>query len=97
MALIYATYMLFSQINFRIIFDIKCHKKGFSINLISFFFVSITVPPNIDDTATSSDAVAREGANVTLKCTATGSPKPTVKWKRDDNSKISINKTFSGM
>lgn len=61
------------------------------------FFCALIVPPNIDDTATSSDAVAKEGANVTLKCTATGSPKPTVKWKRDDNSKISINKTLSGM
>ena len=31
-----------------------------------------------------------------LKCRATGSPTPTVKWKRDDNSKIAINKSLIG-
>lgn len=40
------------------------------------------VPPNIEDTLTSSDVVAREGTNVTLKCRATGSPTPSLKWKR---------------
>lgn len=38
----------------------------------------------------------REGANVTLTCRANGSPKPTMKWKRDDNSKISISRGHSG-
>lgn len=54
------------------------------------------VPPNIEDSLTSTDVVVREGANVTLKCRATGSPMPSVKWKRDDNSKITINKTMNG-
>lgn len=40
--------------------------------------------------------IVREGANVTLRCRATGSPMPTVKWKRDDSSKITINKSLSG-
>lgn len=31
-----------------------------------------------------------------LKCRATGSPAPAVKWKRDDNSKIAINKSLIG-
>lgn len=53
-----------------------------------------SVPPNIDDTASSSDVIVREGANVTLTCKATGSPTPTIKWKRDDNSPININKTL---
>jgi len=62
-----------------------------------FFRMTIfAVPPNIDDALTSSDVIVREGANVTLKCRATGSPMPSVKWKRDDNSKISINKAMSG-
>lgn len=54
------------------------------------------VPPTIDDSLSSSDVIVREGANVTLTCRANGSPKPTIKWKRDDNSKISISKGHSG-
>lgn len=54
------------------------------------------VPPNIEDYQTSSDAIVREGANVSLTCKATGSPKPNISWKRDDNSLISVNKTLSG-
>ena len=54
------------------------------------------MPPNIDDSLSSSDIIVREGSNVTLKCKATGSPTPTVKWKRDDNSKIAINKSLNG-
>jgi hypothetical protein len=54
------------------------------------------VPPNIDDSLSSSDIIVRENSNVTLKCRAHGSPQPTIKWKRDDNSKININKSLSG-
>lgn len=48
---------------------------------LSFLF-NFAVPPNIEDSLTSTDIVAREGSNVTLKCRATGSPVPSVKWKR---------------
>ncbi|XP_076750319.1 lachesin isoform X2 [Xylocopa sonorina] len=58
-------------------------------------YLHVVVPPNIEDYQTSSDAIVREGANVSLTCKATGSPKPNISWKRDDGSKISINKTFS--
>ncbi|KAJ8923470.1 hypothetical protein NQ315_010048, partial [Exocentrus adspersus] len=51
-------------------------------------------PPNIDDSLSSSDVIVREGSNQTLTCKATGFPTPSVKWKRDDNSKITINKTL---
>ncbi|CAK9818768.1 Protein CEPU-1 [Anthophora plagiata] len=57
--------------------------------------ILFAVPPNIEDYQTSSDAIVREGANLTLTCKATGSPKPNITWKRDDSSKISINKTLS--
>ncbi|CAK9803858.1 Protein CEPU-1 [Anthophora quadrimaculata] len=58
-------------------------------------YLHVVVPPNIEDYQTSSDAIVREGANLTLTCKATGSPKPNITWKRDDSSKISINKTLS--
>lgn len=54
------------------------------------------VPPNIDDSLSSSDVIVREGANVSLTCNASGSPTPSVKWKRDDGTKININKSLSG-
>lgn len=53
------------------------------------------VPPNIDDAHTSTDVVVREGANVTLKCRANGSPPPTIRWwvkcKHEIYSKVSNN------
>lgn len=54
------------------------------------------VPPNIDDSLSSSDVIVREGSNVTLRCRASGSPTPTVKWKRDSMEKIAINKSLVG-
>ncbi|XP_045476334.1 neurotrimin-like isoform X1 [Harmonia axyridis] len=60
-----------------------------------FGYLYVVVPPNIDDSLSSSDVIVREGANETLTCKATGYPQPSVKWKRDDNSKITINKTLS--
>ncbi|BES91430.1 Cell adhesion molecule [Nesidiocoris tenuis] len=57
--------------------------------------VLLTVPPDIEDALSSSDMITREGSNVTLSCTANGSPPPTIKWRRDDNQKININKTLS--
>ncbi|CRK97376.1 CLUMA_CG010766, isoform B [Clunio marinus] len=60
-----------------------------------FGYVHVVVPPNIDDSLSSSDVIVREGSNITLKCRAHGSPQPTIKWKRDDNSKININKSLS--
>lgn len=47
-----------------------------------YCFLLYAVPPNIEDSLTSTDIVAREGSNVTLKCRASGSPAPLIKWKR---------------
>lgn len=41
------------------------------------------VPPDILDYPTSSDQVAREGANVTLRCAAHGVPTPAVVWRKE--------------
>lgn len=57
---------------------------------------SFAVPPNIDDSLSSSDVIVREGANISLRCRASGSPRPIIKWKRDDNSRIAINKNHIG-
>lgn len=46
------------------------------------------VPPDILDYQTSSDMIVREGTNVTLKCAATGSPSPTVTWRREGGETI---------
>lgn len=32
--------------------------------------------------------VIREGNNVTLQCAATGSPVPSITWKKEDGSEI---------
>ncbi|XP_053677332.1 lachesin-like [Anopheles nili] len=60
-----------------------------------FGYLHVVVPPNIDDSVSSSDVIVREGANMTLRCKATGSPPPSIKWKRDDNTKIAINRNNS--
>jgi len=54
------------------------------------------VPPSISDSLSSSDAIVREGANVSLTCHVDGYPKPDIKWKRDDGQQININKTLNG-
>ncbi|KAI5692246.1 hypothetical protein M8J75_006901 [Diaphorina citri] len=65
--------------------------------MLTVMKVALTsLPPNIDDSLSSSDVIVREGANVTLSCHATGSPPPVIKWKRDDIAKININKTHAG-
>lgn len=46
-------------------------------------FGCVLVPPDILDHPTSSDQVAREGANVTLRCAAHGVPTPHVVWRRE--------------
>lgn len=81
------------EIDFPGIFILPCWTSWWSP---SNFLIFITVPPNIDDSLSSSDVIVREGSNVTLKCRAHGSPTPSIKWKRDDNSKININKSLSG-
>jgi hypothetical protein len=53
-------------------------------------FVKVVVPPDILVEESSSDVIASEGSNVTLRCKATGFPQPTIKWKREDQSAIPV-------
>lgn len=48
------------------------------------------MPPDILDYPTSTDMVVREGSNVTLKCAATGSPEPTIIWRRENGVAIEL-------
>ncbi|XP_052865745.1 lachesin-like [Anopheles cruzii] len=51
-------------------------------------YLNVVVPPNILDYPTSTDMVVREGSNVTLKCAASGSPTPSIIWRREGNEPI---------
>ncbi|CAH1125412.1 unnamed protein product [Ceutorhynchus assimilis] len=52
-------------------------------------YLNVVVPPDILDYPTSSDMVIREGSNVSLQCTATGSPEPSITWRRENGELIS--------
>ncbi|XP_023717610.1 opioid-binding protein/cell adhesion molecule homolog isoform X2 [Cryptotermes secundus] len=53
-------------------------------------YLEVVVPPDILDYPTSTDMVVREGTNVTLRCAATGSPQPTVTWRREGGECIPL-------
>ncbi|XP_076172115.1 neurotrimin [Ptiloglossa arizonensis] len=53
-------------------------------------FLEVVVPPDILDYPTSTDMVVREGSNVTLRCAATGTPEPTVTWRREAGRTITL-------
>ncbi|EDS32326.1 lachesin [Culex quinquefasciatus] len=53
-------------------------------------YLDVVVPPDILDYPTSTDMVVREGSNVTLRCAATGSPAPTIVWRREGGENISL-------
>ncbi|OAD55796.1 Lachesin [Eufriesea mexicana] len=55
-------------------------------------YMVVVIPPDIMDDKSADGAVTHEGGEVTLKCVATGSPKPTVTWKREDGQNIVIRK-----
>ncbi|KOX68288.1 hypothetical protein WN51_07969 [Melipona quadrifasciata] len=45
-------------------------------------------PPDIVDDESANGMVTHEGGEVKLKCNTTGSSKPTVTWKREDDRNI---------
>ena len=50
--------------------------------------MEVLIPPDIVDDESANGMVTHEGGEVKLKCNATGSPKPTVTWKREDGRNI---------
>ncbi|XP_014486075.1 PREDICTED: lachesin-like [Dinoponera quadriceps] len=51
-------------------------------------YMEVVIPPDIMDDESSDGMVTHEGGNIRLRCVATGSPKPTVTWKREDGRNI---------
>lgn len=58
-------------------------------------YMTVVIPPDIMDDDSSNGLVAHERGNIRLKCVATGTPKPTVTWKREDGRSISLRENGS--
>lgn len=54
------------------------------------------VPPDILDHPTSTDMVVREGSTVTLTCAASGSPNPSIVWRREAGEAVVLNDGSQG-
>ncbi|CAB0015592.1 unnamed protein product, partial [Nesidiocoris tenuis] len=52
--------------------------------------MNIALPPDILDTGTSTDMVVREGSNVSFQCAASGSPPPSITWRRESGEPITL-------
>ena len=52
----------------------------------------MVVPPDIVLEQSTSDIIAAEGSNVSLRCKAKGYPTPTVRWRREDNVDIPLSR-----
>ncbi|XP_024937931.1 lachesin isoform X2 [Cephus cinctus] len=53
-------------------------------------YMVVLIPPDIMDDESADGLVAHEGGNIKLQCVATGTPKPTVTWKREDGANITL-------
>ncbi|CAG2159647.1 unnamed protein product [Oppiella nova] len=53
-------------------------------------FLQVVVPPRFVQKFTSSDEEVREDSSVSLRCSASGFPKPDIKWRREDGQPINI-------
>lgn len=48
----------------------------------------LVVPPDINDTESSTDTTVREGSSVNITCLANGHPQPHILWRREDGAAI---------
>nr|XP_045598381.1 protein amalgam-like isoform X1 [Procambarus clarkii] len=51
-------------------------------------YLEVTVPPEIDDSRSSTDVMVPEGSNAPIVCRARGYPKPKITWTREDQKHI---------
>lgn len=54
----------------------------------------LLVPPSIVQSQTTQTVEVAEHSNVTVQCQASGHPKPSIVWRRDDGSPIRLNGIF---
>lgn len=54
------------------------------------------MPPDIDDDASSSEVLVKEGDNAALRCVASGVPPPNIAWRREDSRHFKINNQTLG-
>ncbi|XP_029055933.1 matrix-remodeling-associated protein 5-like isoform X3 [Osmia bicornis bicornis] len=52
--------------------------------------MKVVIPPDIMDLDDSADLTAKENSDLRLRCRATGTPKPTVTWRREDGRNITL-------
>ncbi|XP_011315435.1 lachesin [Fopius arisanus] len=52
--------------------------------------MTVQIPPDIMDDDSTDGMVTRERGNIKLRCIATGIPKPTVTWRREDGRNITL-------
>ncbi|XP_063893422.1 lachesin [Helicoverpa armigera] len=50
----------------------------------------VSVPPDIVDSDSSGEVIVWEGDNVTLHCAASGTPQPTIIWRREDSGPFNV-------
>ncbi|XP_031826268.1 dpr-interacting protein lambda [Nomia melanderi] len=53
-------------------------------------YMDVLIPPDIMDDESANSMITREGGNIRLRCVATGSPEPTVSWKRESGANITL-------
>ncbi|XP_026755688.2 lachesin-like [Galleria mellonella] len=52
--------------------------------------LQVFVPPDIVDSGSSSEVIIHEGDDVALHCSASGTPLPTITWRREDSTEMRI-------
>ncbi|XP_028026040.1 lachesin-like [Bombyx mandarina] len=52
--------------------------------------LQVSVPPDIINSSSSGEITVREGENVSLHCSASGAPQPTITWRREDLTPMKI-------
>lgn len=58
--------------------------------------IFFSVPPDIDDEASSGEVLMKEGEDASLRCVASGTPPPTIVWRREDSRHFRINNQTLG-
>ena len=76
------------------------HATAKSVNVLCYYTVYYVllyvVAPSITTPMEGQQFNVTEGSNVSITCTATGYPVPTVVWQNSDGSSLSNNRLVSG-